>query len=563
MNSLSASRGISLALLWPLNSARAPAPVVDPAVPADPKAGGDRGRLLARGARWNNDGMHLRSASAGRPPAFLAGLAVLMAGGVLLGCHPSPPEGAPGPAARQDAAPSSPPSIVLIYADDLRADGLAVTGHPFVQTPHLDRLAAEGVVFDNALVVTPLCCPSRASLLTGQYTHLTHVSVNPADLDYDAVPFLPRLLQASGYATAFIGKYHLGRDGGKRPGFDHWVSYAGRGSGPYHDPELHVDGDEVSSVPGFSTDIMTDMAVQWIRARGDGPFFLLLSLKNPHTPYRPPARHQGLYEDVQVPIPASFQDPAAGLPEFLRATPHERGMGRFLEDPVGLWRAYSRMIPSLDESVGRIYRALQEEGILDRTALIFTSDHGHLLGEQGLVLKRTPYEPTVRVPLIVRHQRLFSPGTHLKPPVLNVDIAPTILGLAGAPVPPEMSGESLLPLARGEDDGWRNEALLMDSYHPLKRPRFLVLRSTRWKYIRYLKGGIQEQLFDLLEDPEERHNRADDPALHDRLVAMRAGMRRSMEREGVPAYWWKPLREPWTEKDATSATDGFPQGTTP
>jgi len=505
---LSAWGAISLALLRPLNSA-SHASAGGGSSGTGWSHGGRRPRTLARlPGRWNNARMHWRSASAGLRLAFLAGLAVLIVGGVLVGCHPSPP-------AREDAAVSSSPSIVLIYADDLRADGLAATGHPFVQTPHLDRLAAEGMVFDNALVVTPLCCPSRASLLTGQYTHLTHVSVNPADLDYDAVPFLPRLLQASGYATAFIGKYHLGRDGRRRPGFDYWVSYAGRGSGPYHDPELLVDGDEVSSVPGFSTDIMTDLAVQWIRARRDGPFFMLLSLKNPHTPYRPPARHQGLYEDVQVPIPASFQDPAAGLPEYLRSRPHERGMARFLEDPEELWRAYARMIPSLDESVGRIYRTLQEEGILDHTALIFTSDHGHLLGEQGLVLKRTPYEPTVRVHLILRYPPLASPGTHLKPPVLNVDIAPTILELAGAPVPPEMSGE-------------------------------------RWKYIRYLEGGVQEQLFDLREDPEERHNLADDPALLDRLVAMRAGMRRSMEREGVPANWWKPLRGPWTGKDAAS-----------
>jgi N-acetylglucosamine-6-sulfatase len=486
--------------------------------------------------------MHRLSSSAGLTLAFLTSLVAFTVGAALGGCRRAPPEPAARPPKTADTAPASSPNIVLVYADDLRSDGLAVTGHPFVQTPRVDRLAAEGIVFDNALVVTPLCCPSRASLLTGQYPHLTRVSVNGGELDYDTVPYLPRLMQSSGYVTAFIGKYHLGLDGRKRPGFDYWVSYAGRGSGRYRDPELIIDDEPTSSVPGFSTDIMTDLAVQWIRSRGDRPFFMILSLMNPHGPYRPPARHQGLYGDTEVPVPASFRDPAAAVPGFLRSRPYERGLHQFLEDPEELWRAYSRMIPSLDESVGRIYQTLEEQGLLERTAMIFTSDHGHLLGEHGLFLKRTPFEPSVRVPLIVRYPPIASPGTHLEPLVLSIDIAPTILELAGATVPAEMQGQSFLPLARGEQDGWRREALLVDSFNPVRYPRFLVLRSARWKYIRYLKQGVQEQLFDLREDPEERHDRADDPALRERLAAMRDAMRRSMEREGAPAYWWDPSR---------------------
>ncbi|MCH7814109.1 MAG: sulfatase-like hydrolase/transferase, partial [Planctomycetes bacterium] len=233
-------------------------------------------------------------------------------------------DGPPDPATPAPK-PKAQPNIVFIFADDLRFDFLGCTGHPFVQTPHLDRLAREGALFENAFVITSLCGPSRATVMTGMYTHLTGVHYNRADMDYDRVTILPQVLKANGYATAFMGKWHLAPRGDgalesshsrPRPGFDRWICFHdARGHGKYFDCMMNVDG-TLHQTRGYVTDVLTDYAVEWIKNQRT-PFFLMVSLKNCHMPLKAPPRHERLYTDESVRIPVSLSDDPALLPRAI------------------------------------------------------------------------------------------------------------------------------------------------------------------------------------------------------------------------------------------------------
>lgn len=447
------------------------------------------------------------------------------------------------------AAPSPPlpgadrPSIVLVLADDLRADVLGYAGHPFVETPHIDRLAREGVAFDGAFVLTAVCAPSRATLLSGLPTHRSGVSTNRVGLDHARVRLVPQMLREAGYATGFVGKYHLGsEDGRRRAGFDHWVGYEGA-QGDYLDATLVV-GDERVPTTGHSADVLTDHAVAWIREQRDRPFFLLVSLKNPHVPLTPPERHRTWYADETVPVPASFGDPYDTLPSYVRDRVEERERRLLIRDGArsaeafaDYARDYARMVPSIDEAVGRIYEALSNTGALDRTLLLFTSDNGRIFGEHGLMRKGLPYEPSIRVPMVARLPGWVEPGSRIAAPVLNLDLPPTILDLAGVDVPEAMSGRTLTELVDGGGAGWREDWLYLGSYHVGSRPDYLAVRGPRYKYVRYVSPGVEEQLFDLVNDPDERHNLAADPAHAELLARSRARMMELLETEALPTTW--------------------------
>jgi N-acetylglucosamine-6-sulfatase len=212
------------------------------------------------------------------------------------------------------------PNIIIVLADELRANSLGFAGHPFIETPHIDRIAHEGAWFENSFVITSLCEPSRATLLTGRYTHRSGISSNRTrvDLDYEGRGILPRWLQAAGYATAFFGKYHLGESCDPRAGFDHWECLIGkRGQGDYFDARINRNG-ELVATSGFSTDVLTTNAVAWIRKQRNRPFFLLLALKNPHIPFTPPARHRDFYANREIEVPPSAADPTQRLPRYVR-----------------------------------------------------------------------------------------------------------------------------------------------------------------------------------------------------------------------------------------------------
>ncbi|MEE8170047.1 MAG: sulfatase-like hydrolase/transferase [Phycisphaerae bacterium] len=455
------------------------------------------------------------------------------------------------------------PNILIVLTDDHRADALGCADHPFIKTPHLDRLAREGAIFERAYVVTSLCCPSRATLLTGRYPHTIGVTANRLDLDYAAVRILPQYLGDAGYDTAFIGKYHLGDSGEVRPAFDHWIAYdESKTAASYHHATLNINGRKHTE-GGYSTDLLLDYAEEWIAKPRTKPFFLLLALKNPHNPFEPPARHKKLYEGVSIELPASYHDPLDRLPDLVSLGKTERpviGGDRGLEmemlrlafrgDPaVEFQRDYARMVAGIDDAVERLFRLLSSRGILNETAFLYTSDNGILAGEHGLFRKALAYDPSMRIPLILRYPRRVPAGTRVRAQVLNIDLFPTVLALAGIERPAALPGRSVLPLVQKGAAPLREDWLYAAPYKRGGRPRFLAVRTLRWKYIRYTRGRLQEELFDLTNDPDERANLAERNEFSATLKDMRARMKRAIRRQGAPDGWWnvfkadRPIRD--------------------
>lgn len=417
-------------------------------------------------------------------------------------------------------------NIVIIITDDQRHDALGFRGHPFVETPNLDRLAKNGCWARNAFVTTALCSPSRATMLTGQYAHRHGVLDNETILPA-VTPIYPRLLQENGWRTAYVGKWHMGGStDAPRPGWHRWASF--KGQGVYENPLFNIDGRPVG-FKGYVTDIITDIATDIIEEEKKGPFCLVVGHKAVHNPFTPAPRHRDLYADKKAPAPMRDEDlNYAGSPRWVRA---QRRSWHGLDgtNGKGLWdgnypsfdafyRDYMRTIVAIDESVGRIVQALEKAGKLDSTFLLFTSDNGFLMGEHGLLDKRCMYDESIRVPLIAHCPELIPAGGVRDELIANVDHAPTYLEIAGIPVPAEMQGESFLPLLTAQGKPWRDAFLyeyFFEREYP-QTPTVLGVRSADWKYMEF--HGIWEEksdraLYDLKKDPGEMTNLIDDPKL--------------------------------------------------
>jgi N-acetylglucosamine-6-sulfatase len=447
------------------------------------------------------------------------------------------------------ATPTSPshgtrPNFVIIVADDLAADLFGPARRfSFLELPHLEALAARSVVFDRACVTTSLCSPSRASILSGLYAHSHHVLGNEsADLPPSIVTF-PMLLQQSGYRTAFIGKWHMDSStDAPRPGFDYWLSF--RGQGVYQDPVLNENG-RVGTVPGYITDILTGYAVRWLAAQGGQPFALILAHKAVHEPFQPAPRHAAAFPDASLPEPASFRDSFAGKPGWQRRYAACGGRAdAFTRCPDPLppalpawswsgrvrWRLdYLRTALALDESVGSVLAALQAGGLADSTYVLFLSDNGLFLGEHRLGDKRLAYEESIRVPLLIAGPQLAP--RHTNALALNVDVAPTLLDLAGLSTPARFEGRSLAPLLRGVSTRIR-EAFLYEYFADATLPALpsiFALRNERYTYVSY-PGSSDDELYDLDRDPVELANLSADPA----AAGLRGQLRRQLE-ELLPA----------------------------
>jgi N-acetylglucosamine-6-sulfatase len=407
------------------------------------------------------------------------------------------------------AQTASRPNIVFILIDDLRWDALGVLGHPFVKTPNIDRIAKEGMIFRNAFVTTPLCSPSRASFLTGQYAHKHNVVGNEKPQVYGPLSFklttFPMLLQRAGYETAYVGKWHMGNDDAPRPGFDRWVSF--KGQGVYNDPPLNVDGRQEKAA-GYMTDLLSDHAVEFIKRQRSKPFMLYLAHKAIHGPFTPAERHKDLFANQTIKRAPNAQDTLEGKP-MLRRTVGERPAARPGGGPNDeLIRNQMRCLTSIDEGVGRLLKALEETGQLDKTIVIFTSDNGYFWGEHGLGDKRAAYEESIRIPLFVRYPKMIKAGTTREQAALNVDIAPTLLELAGAPIPKEMHGRSLAPLFKGNPRKWR-ESFLTEYFAEERFPNIAswqAVRAARWKHVHYTELEGADELYDLKADPGEMKN---------------------------------------------------------
>lgn len=431
------------------------------------------------------------------------------------------------------------PNLVLIYMDDQRFDAMSHMGHPFVETPNMDRLAREGARAENAFVTTSLCMPARASILTGQYIarHGILRNVDHGDVPDDAVTF-PRVLQGAGYQTAHFGKWHMGDNDAKRPGYDYWVSYPRQGR--YFNQTLNVDGTHTET-EGHVDDLITDHVISWLRDKRDRdrPFGLSLGYKSVHSAFVPPRRCAELYADETIEPPASFHDSLADKPAFLRSVIENENHRYVSNQAYEHWvRQYNRTVHCADQNIGRILDMLAAEGVLDRTAVIFTSDGGYYQGEHGgLYDKRSVYEPSIRVPMLVRAPGLVRPGTVIREMVLNIDIAPTLLDLAGVEVPDTMQGRSFKPLLAGKEvEDWRRSFLLeyVQEWRGFtSTPTLEGVRTERYKYVRYLDPPDKPELYDLKEDPDERVNRHDDPAFAQTRAELQRELARLREEVGT------------------------------
>lgn len=408
-------------------------------------------------------------------------------------------------------ARNRPRNLVFILADDHRYDVMSCAGHPFVQTPGLDRLARGGVRFTNAFVTTSLCSPSRASILTGQYVHAHGVTDNVSPLPPGLVTF-PQVLQSAGYRTALIGKWHMGGEtDAPRPGFDRWASF--RGQGVYNDPVLNIDG-ERRQVKGYVTDILTEEALRFIGENASRPFLLYLGHKAVHADFYPAPRHRNLYAKAAIPHPASMantEENYRGKPDWVRRQRNSwHGVDGMYNHRIGFddfYRDYCRTLAALDESVGRVTDELERRRLLDDTLIVYMGDNGFQFGEHGLIDKRTMYETSIRVPMIAHCPALLEGGRRVEGMALNIDIAPTLLDAAGVPPPASIHGRSLLPLARGAGE-WRTEFVyeyFWERDFP-QTPSVLGLRTDHHSFMQYHGIWDLDELYDLRADPDQMHN---------------------------------------------------------
>jgi arylsulfatase A-like enzyme len=462
--------------------------------------------------------------------------------------------GGPGSAAPNPARPN----ILFIMSDDHAAHAISAYSGRINQTPNLDRLAREGVRFDRCYAVNSICSPSRATILTGKYSHLNGV---PAFNRFDgSQPTVAKYLQAAGYHTGMIGKWHLGSD---PTGFDYWIVLPGQGV--YQDPVfLSPAGRKV--IQGYVTDIITDLSIEFLKNRPkDRPFFLMCHHKAPHRPWDPDAKHAQLYADRDIPEPPTLWDDYVGRADAARETtmtiakdlthrdlkippPSGTGAAKWNQakpmeltvevngqrktltgDELVKWKYqkyikdYLRTIASVDDNVGRLLDFLEQEKLADNTLVIYTSDQGFFLGDHGWYDKRFMYEESIKMPFLVRWPRVIKPGTTQAALALNVDFAPTFLDAAGLPPAPGMQGRSLLPLWRGQRPAdWRTSWYYRYYHDPgdhNTRAHYGVGTETH-KLIYFWKKN-QWELYDLVKDPEELHNIYSDPSQADLIAKLK------------------------------------------
>ncbi|MGA0931736.1 MAG: sulfatase-like hydrolase/transferase [Candidatus Nanopelagicales bacterium] len=431
-------------------------------------------------------------------------LAAGLGAGVALGasaCASPSTGGRPIPAPAPVRARAGAPNLLIVFSDDHRADHLGVTGAvPFLQTPVLDSLASDGVRFDNAYVTTALCSPSRATLLTGQYAS-RHGVQNNLSAWTPGTPSFFDSLAAAGYRCAYIGKWHMPGDLPDLPGVEHFVTFTiEEGQGVYRDCPLIVDGVETPRPGTYVSTDLTDLALTWLDDGDDRPYCLVVAHKAVHHEFEPPDDLLGLYDDVEIDLP----DEAFTYQTLLDRNVWEGTAGRLQTS----YRRYCETLLGLDREIGRL--AARDA---DNTVLIYTSDNGYSWGEHVLTGKRWAYDDNIKVPLIVRWpEGVASPGTVIEEPVLNIDIAPTLLDIAGVPIPATMQGRSFAPLLRGDAVDWREDVFYeYFADFPYQVPPSQAVRTDRWLYVEYDRG-LPPELYDTVSDPAQRANLIEDPA---------------------------------------------------
>jgi len=438
------------------------------------------------------------------------------------------------------------PNFLFVMTDDQRWDAMSCAGNRILRTPNMDRLAEQGVRFTEAFVTNALCSPSRGSILTGLYSHAHGVTTNGGPSHYfrPGVVTFPMLLQKAGYYTAVVGKWHIATlpEG---LGFDHWCILPGQGV--YEDPVMIAHGARVR-FRGHVEDVIGDQALEVLRNRPkEKPFCLLYQFKAPHRAWIPAERFRKTYEDITIPEPPTFQADLSDRPECIRSTDMQiADMPDFRERgvPAHLPRAerkrlnfqvflknYYRTLLGVDENLGRVLDFLDQQGLAENTFVIYTGDNGFFLGEYGLFDKRLMWEPSIRVPMLVRYPAGVKPGrVDRRHMVLNNDVAHTILDYAGIPRPKAMEhhGLSWRPILEEHPTSWRDSWFYEYFEYPGPHcaPKMRGVRTSRWKLIYYLQQPQAWEMFDLEKDPEERRNLYHDPAHR----AQAEQLRRELER---------------------------------
>jgi arylsulfatase A-like enzyme len=433
------------------------------------------------------------------------------------------------------AADAARPNVVVFLTDDQRWD--TVSAMPTVRS----ELAGKGVTFSNAFVVNPLCCPSRASLLTGKYSHSTKVYTNGGFRLFKDSSTLATWLRRTGYRTGFFGKY-LNSYAGKYvpPGWSRWVAFTPSNVDNYFDYQLNVNGTIVprGGVPeDYSTDVLAAQAEAFIRGNPTRPFFALFAPYSPHNPATPAPRHERAFPGLQPWRPASYNEPdASDKPAWVRT---REQLSPESQTSLDEFRARQlRTLLAVDDAVERLLDGLADTGRLEDTVVIFTSDNGLLWGEHRMMGKQAPYEESIRVPLVVRFDRLATGARTEARQALNVDVAPTVAALAGVAAP-GVEGSSLVPLLRNRSVPWRREFLvesLRTGPNP-DVPTYCAVRGRRYAYVAY--ATREEELYDLAVDPRQLDNRARDAALSPILVQFRRHLLRlcSPRPRGLVLSW--------------------------
>jgi arylsulfatase A-like enzyme len=454
--------------------------------------------------------------------------------------------------AQQDA--SGRPNILFIMADDHATHALSCYGSKINTTPNLDRIAAEGMRFDNCFCTNSICTPSRATALTGKYSHKNGTYILNTEFDRDQVSF-PKLLQAAGYHTGVVGKWHLQTE---PAGFDHYNLGAG-----YFNPMMWKSGEERGKrQKGYTTDMFTDLGIEFMKnGPKDRPFCLLLHYSAPHDPWQFDEKHAHIYADRDVPEPENLLDRyenrsnAIGncteqigydCTTYRSQTGHLEGDARKKAQYQIYMKSYVRCVASIDDNIKRVLDYLDEAGLADNTIVVYTSDQGFFLGDHGLFDKRFMYEESLRIPLLVRYPEEVKPGSVNKDIALNIDTAETLLDCAGLQIPAEMQGRSLRPLMRGETPSdWRTSMYYRywAHRHDFEVPAHYGVRTMRYKLIYYYGMDlVREQgpeptppeweLFDLEKDPREMNNVYDDPAYADTVKELKKELLRLKQEFG-------------------------------
>ena len=398
------------------------------------------------------------------------------------------------------------PNFLFVYTDDQRYDAMGVVQReqgdkarfPWMKTPNMDRLAAEGVRFRNAFVTLSLCAPSRAAFLTGRYNHLNGVYNNSTPFPTNNVTHAS-LMGAAGYATAYIGKWHMDGQRGQRPGFSYSASFIGQGR--YWDCPFEING-EPTPTKGWVDDVSTDYAIEFMKKHRSEPFSVVVGFKACHGPNDPPERAKNRFEGVQMrPVPN------LGVPAIYRAN------AKISTNEARLFAPntnpnYFQVISAADDNLGRLLKALDDLGLAQDTVVVFASDNGYYKGEHMLGDKRSAYDESLRIALLLRYPRLMPKAKICDEMVLNIDLAPTYLQLAGLPASRQMQGRSWQPLLAGTPIEWR-KSFLFEYFREATfpgTPTLFGLRTADAKLVKYPGHDEWTELFDLSRDPYELKN---------------------------------------------------------